>query len=273
MQRGFTLVEAIIVIVIAGVLAGMVAMFIRLPVQGYLDSAARADLTDVADTALRRMSRDLRLALPNSVRVSGGYVEFLLTSAGGRYLADEDNPTAGNILDFATATNLTFDVVGPMPAIAAGDSIVVYNLGPGMSPADAYCASATGCNNRAVVSAAAAPTVTLAANPFAAQSPSMASPERRFQVVTTPVTYACVGGALTRYAGYAIQAAQPTDVAAAPLSAASSAILAAGVTGCTFSYANLPNVRGALVGLGLTLQNANAETVALFHQVHVDNTP
>lgn len=274
-QRGFTLVEAIIVIVITGILGAIVAVFIRLPVQGYMDSVARADLTDVADTALRRMARDLRLALPNSIRVSGNYVELLLTNDGGRYLAEEDDPTAGNILDFTTAANVTFDVVGAMPAIAAGNSIVVYNLGPGMSPADAYCASAAGCNNRAVVSSVAAPTVTLSANPFAAQAPAMRSPSRRFQVVTTPVTYACVGSTLTRYAGYAIQAAQPVDVAAAPLSPLppSHAVLASGVTGCIFSYTNLPNVRSALAGLGITLENSKHESVTLFQQVHVDNTP
>jgi len=274
-QRGFTLVEAVVVIVITGILAGMVAMFIRLPVQGYFDSAARADLTDVADTALRRMARDLRLALPNSIRVSGNYVELLLTNDGGRYLAEEDNPTAGNILDFTTAANNTFDVIAPtMPTIAVGNSIVVYNLGPGMSPADAYCASATGCNNRAVVSAVATPTVTLSVNPFAAQAPAMRSPSRRFQVVTTPVTYACVGSTLTRYVGYAIQAAQPVDVAGAPLLAASHAVLASGVAGCTFSYTNLPNIRSGLVGLGIAISGTgNAGAVTLFHQVHVDNTP
>ena len=68
-HRGFTLVEMIIVIVITGIIGGMVAMFIRMPVQGYVDSARRAEMTDIADTALRRIGRDLRTAVPNSVRV------------------------------------------------------------------------------------------------------------------------------------------------------------------------------------------------------------
>ena len=55
---GFTLVEAIMVIVITGILAGMVAVFIKAPVDGYVDSVRRAELTDAADTALR-LSRAL----------------------------------------------------------------------------------------------------------------------------------------------------------------------------------------------------------------------
>ena len=64
---GFTLIEAIVVIVITGIIASMVAVFIRTPVDGYLDAERRAGLTDIADTAVRRMARDIRLALPNSV--------------------------------------------------------------------------------------------------------------------------------------------------------------------------------------------------------------
>jgi hypothetical protein len=58
----------IVVIVITGIIGGIVAVFLRMPVQGYVDSARRADMTDIADTALRRISRDLHSALPNSVR-------------------------------------------------------------------------------------------------------------------------------------------------------------------------------------------------------------
>ena len=69
-QPGFTLVEMIIVMVITGIIGGMVAIFLRAPVQQYMSTARRADMTDIADTALRRIGRDLRLALPNSVRVN-----------------------------------------------------------------------------------------------------------------------------------------------------------------------------------------------------------
>ena len=71
-QCGFTLIEAIMVIVITGILAGMVAVFIRAPIDAYVDSARRADLTDVADTAVRRVARDIGAALPNGLRTPTG---------------------------------------------------------------------------------------------------------------------------------------------------------------------------------------------------------
>ena len=69
-QRGFTLVELVVVIVIIGIVSSMVAVFITVPVRSYMDTAARVELADIADTATRRIARDVRLALPNSVRVA-----------------------------------------------------------------------------------------------------------------------------------------------------------------------------------------------------------
>jgi len=89
-QRGFTLVELVMVIVILGIVGGMVAVFMRAPIEAYFDSGRRAALTDVADTAVRRMSRDLRKALPNSIRTStvngsDTCLEFIPTRTGARY--------------------------------------------------------------------------------------------------------------------------------------------------------------------------------------------
>ncbi len=283
--RGFTLVEAITVIALTGILASVVARFIVTPVQGYFASAARAELTDATDSALRRIARDLRLALPNSVRIdaSGTYMELLLTKTGGRYLSDEDAPVSGQILDFDDASKTSFQVVGPMPsgplgsqAITRGDQIVVYNLGPGFSPADAYNCNST-CN-RATVTAVddTTHTISLLSNPFAAQSPKFKSPEHHFQVVTTPVTYVCAGGSLTRYWGYPIQATQPVNAASTPLASFNHALLATGVTGCSFSSQSLANTHTGLIDLSLTMQDANnadSGSVTLVQQVHVDNTP
>ena len=292
-QTGFTLVELIMVITITGIIASMVAVFIRSPVEAYVDSARRAELTDQADVALRRIARDVRLALPNSLRVmeTNGvatnvgtcgtanyvcYIEFIMTRSGGRYRDQEDGSTAGNFLSFTDSTDLTFDALGALPAMAVNDYIVVYNLGPGSEPANAYnyntatnTCRAGGCNV-ARISAVVNPTVTLAANPFAAQLPPLPSPSARFQVVPSTeqaVTYLCatsVPSPLWRFSAYGFNVVQ-----SAP--GGTSVLLANGAT-CNVTYTANATGRNGILYVNLTL-TSGGENVTLFNQTHVDNAP
>ena len=59
-DRGFTLVEMIISIVITGIVVSMMAIFGRNQINAYMDVGNRAELSDAADTALRRIARDLQ---------------------------------------------------------------------------------------------------------------------------------------------------------------------------------------------------------------------
>lgn len=280
-QHGFTLVEMIVAITITAILSGIVALFIRVPLQGYFDVSRRAELTDAADLAVRRMVRDMQGALPNSMRVSapGGaactganacYLEFLAVRSGGRYRSDPDNLGGGDVLDFTSAADGSFDVLGPGVEVAAGDQIVVYNLGVG--GADAYA----GANRRAYAGAAGTVSTiafTTTASPFPFDSPS-----KRFHVVSGPVTYACDPTAgnqvIQRYAGvgYVITAGQVT-----PPAGVTPVLLAAGVTGCTITYAAGAGTRNGVVSISLALTRTdpagNAETVNLFAQAHVVNSP
>lgn len=287
--RGFTLVEMVMVIVITGIIASVVAVFLRTPVEQYMDVARRAEMTDIADTALRRISRDLRLALPNSVRVAGGcngndpcFIEFLPTGSascaagaacigGGRYRAG----ASGNELAF-DAADTSFEVLGPMPQMIAGDRIVVYNLG--IVGADAYAG-----DNSARVNAVPAGAI---ANIDAFRFP-LSSPGNRFHVISTPVTYACdplpngVGGTLRRYWGYPIQTLQTNadsiaelDALVTPATAGrGSALLATNVSSCRFSNSNLAVAqRSALVTMDLRIAEGG-ETVTLYNAAHVSNQP
>ena len=279
-QRGFSLVEMVIVIVITGILGGTVAMFITLPVQGYIDTVRRAELTDIADTAVRRVGRDIQGALPNSVRVTtvGGndYLEFIPIKAAGRYRADADAAGAGDLLDFSSGLDSSFDVLGPPVAVAVGDSIVIYNQG---SPDyDAYNAPGATSSRRA----AAAPFGTVskvAFNPAGARF-SLSSPGSRFQVVGTPVTYVCdlATGTLWRYSGYAIQIAQPATIAILDaLAGVTKAALATRVSACSLVYDTVALQNSGLVAITLAISQAvagsSAETVTLQHQVSLANTP
>jgi len=293
-QRGFTLVEAIIVMVLTGILAGVMVLFIRQPVQNYVDAAARADLTDTADLALRRMARELRTALPNSIRTTFNngvwFVQFIPTRSGGQYLAVEDNATSGTPLSFTDTTALQFDVVGPIPDIAVNDIIAIYNLGNGITDADAYYAGeppvGASSMNRQVVNGVAGNRITLAgttnlfAVPANAGRTPNTSPEHRFQVISRPVTFRCEGnangtGTLARIVNdFSVAQPQPVVVPG------TTPLLATNVQTCDFTADQSGNLHTALIGMTLSLARprvggaANGlETVTLVHQIHVDNTP
>lgn len=285
---GVTLIELAITIALVGILAALIVQFVA-PVRSYIDSSRRAALADTADTALRRIGRDLRLALPNSVRVNGTgkYVEFLLVRTGGRYRADTDpaatNTCAGGVADDVlsfSAADTCFKTIGNLynPAsdittkVTTNDYVVVFNLQPGTANANAYEFVGTG-GNKSKISAATNFTnedrITFASNAFTYESPG-----NRFFIIEGPVTYGCAGGTLTRYWGYTITATQ-TPV---PPAGGNSAIMATGVTDCTFTYDTSIAAQGAglvTMALQLNMQDSRGttETVSLYHAVHVNNVP
>ncbi|TMI00784.1 MAG: prepilin-type N-terminal cleavage/methylation domain-containing protein [Betaproteobacteria bacterium] len=271
-ERGVTLIEMVIVIAITAIIAGAVSVFISRPVEGYADAARRAEMSDIADTALRRMTRDLRTALANSIRItcvpsgcaagSVYYLEYLQSSGGGRYRTEKDSGGAGLPLDF-TAPAASFDVIGTMPTFAGGESIVIYNLAASGTTANAYVG-----DNRGAYLSNTPSTITLSP---AKQFP-FSSPGKRFNVVQYAVTYACnqTTGQLRRYWGYGIVDPQPT-----PPAGGSNALLASNVAACSFTYANTGAAqRTGVVMLSLQIQESGStDSIQLFQQVHVTNVP
>lgn len=271
MQRGFTLVEAVMVIVLTGIIATVVAVFIQGPVQGYFDTVRRSQSSDVADFALRRIARDLQAALPNSMRSTDAnnfFLEFLPVRSAGRYRASGDGGT--NPLDTTDPADTSFDVLGPGVDVAAGDSIVIYNTG--QTGADAYAGT-----NRRVFNGT--PGVALASISFTGTQFPRDSSSYRFHVVSTPVTYACEAatGTLWRYSGYAIQAAQPISIATLDsLASVVKAALAKNVV-CASDATNIGTGFQVQNGDGLVLMRIQlqdgGESVSLYREVHIDNAP
>lgn len=283
---GFTLVEAVIVIVVTGILAGVVAIFIAGPVGGYVDATRRAILTDMADHALRRMGRDLRSALPNSIRLSGTALEFIPVQDGARYRVERDiiggEPSGNPLLFSGTATNLSIsavDIFGvAAPVAAANDFIVVFNTG--QAGVNANCSSGgadayQGCNRRKL---SAAPS--LSGMAFFNEYNSLLmfdSPGHRAHFVpkSGPVSYVCEGvgtvngsgsGRLRRYQDYGWN---PSQTIPGP---GGGALLAENVSACQFNYMPGITQTNGLVTLHITLTRGQ-ESVTLYHEIHVDNQP
>lgn len=279
---GFTIIELVVTMAVSVIVVAFAAVFVSVPVKGFTDQARRVRLVDSAETALSRMSRDVRRALPNSVRTtaSGGVaaLEVLSSVDGGRY---REQPPGGpdQILDFAGADG-SFNVIGPFTQIAKPFSstttyLAIYNVGvPG---ADAY--------ELANVITPAGTQIDIAADVLAAEdritlSPAFrfayGSPSRRIYLVDGPVSYLCdpVAGTLRRYTGYAIAQNHADRDSAAELLAAGAAqsLMADRVTGCVLSYAPGTSERAGMVTMEISIAEAG-ETVSLLAQVHVDNVP
>jgi len=271
------------VIVLMGVIGGMVAVFMKSPIDAYFDTARRAGLTDVADTVVRRMGRDIRKALPNSIRSAGSQcVEFIPTKIGARYRADVGG--GGDVLDFALAAgDSSFNMLGrnaDLPAdqqIAAGDLIAIYNLG--ITGADAYAA-----DNTSAVTAASAESGSPAESVIVIQTNRfpLESPNNRFQVIPADeqvVRYVCVDASGTNAQGHGngtlyrqILTLPLAENASCPTSVMGAAIMAQRVSSCNFNYSGSDLQRNALISMRLQLTDSG-ETVSLQHEVHVSNAP
>jgi MSHA biogenesis protein MshO len=288
---GFSLIELIIVILLTTIVAGLVGNFMVAPMQGYSDLNRRAMLIDVAQSSLRRMARDVRRAIPNTIRISGDErsIEFLHTLDGGRYRADpgtntgppvEDHTAASDVLEFTGDTE--FNVLGRLNddnftygvALASGTRLAVYPIG-----AVIYTHAANSSNPGLITPASTDITITDDTDEdhitlSASHQFSFSSPRGRFYLMDTPISYLCdLGGStLTRYANYSIAAAQPTNPAVAPLNSAQSALVANRVTECAFDYEPGTAQRAGLMTLKLTIAE-EGEQVRLLHQVHVSNVP
>ena len=250
-QRGFTLVEMVVAIVLLGILSMVMVPLLQLPMSAHLSATRRAALANELDVTMSRLRADLAQALPNSVRVrqvgARHFVEYLEVRATGRFRADTSGgaqscpatcsaPGANDVLEFA-CNESCFTTLGPLDGgapVAGTDWVVVNPLGPGIANGDPYFGGsampAGGIKSRlqTIAPAGTDQRLTMTAHSFA-----LAPANRRFYVVATPVSYECNPATqrLTRYWGYAVAAAQP-----AVFGAANSAPLATGITACSFAY-------------------------------------
>lgn len=258
-MTGFTLVELVVVIVVIAILGGISVTFIKNSVLAYVNSEAYYELSDRADVSLRRMSRDIRNALPNSVWVSGDglYVEFVPIKAGGRYKQDS--------LDFLTGNPhpYTFTVLGDMVPVGAGDQVVIYNLG--IEGADAYAG-----NTVRTITGSTSSTLTFSGTMF-----PLPSPASRFYVVNGAVIYACdlANKRLLMYSNIAIPSTpQVLPQHPTSFSGMTPSIVADDVTGCSFTYSQGVMQHSGVVTAELQLEKRGG-VVRLLNLINVVNSP
>ncbi len=132
-SKGFTLIELIAVMVILSVLATMGASFVVKTTDAYQRTQTRALLVNTSRQALERVTRQLRIALPYSVRIvnSGQCIEFMPIVAGGNYIdgnpATTLNDPVPDVSNNALGTNQI--VVAPYTSVTTFGSAKHVTIG------------------------------------------------------------------------------------------------------------------------------------------------
>lgn len=262
-QRGFTLVEMIVVLTISVVIVGFIATFVSVPVRANMAQSRRSELAASAESVAHWMSQDVRGALPNSVRIGavGGrpVVEMIDVATVAIY---RDAGAEGDTLIFTAADN-QFDVLG-VPAVAA-THVVVNNLG-------------TAGSNAYLLANVIAPANVNVASSTIALTPAFrfvaASPNRRAFLVnpaSAVIRYECdlAARTLRRYDSRPIAAGIAAIPAGTP-----SRLIARDVTGCTFTRRAGNTQHGGMLLMQVTISrvtNGAAETLRVMKQFKVED--
>ena len=272
--QGFTLVELIMVIVITGIIAASVSVFFKPAVDSYFDTRRRAELTDMADTAVRRIGREVRRAVPNSVVVSpdSKCLQFIPSKTGGLYRQAVDPDNLGSKPLDTTGPDSSFDVLSELSdAPVAGDFVVIGNQNTGDVYAWPVSPTRGTVLNWVVPPAPGGATVGVGRLTLDAptQFPSGYDGGRFFVVDRNEprVFYICSGAQLLRATKTLAQDAT-CPVAGEPIAQRVDPV------GCSFTYD--PN-QGATQQAGFVWMNIqlldSEERVSLSYGVHVSNVP
>lgn len=195
---GFTLVEMVMVIIILGVLVLGVSSFVILGTRIFVESTSVDQVLSQSRFAMERMTREVRNAVPNSLRVTESpstfqCIEFVPIQGSASYL---DIPIA------PAASALTGTVMTASQGINTNQRMLVYPL----QPAHIYSATPTAAESRMLDIAS----FTADADPRSGTITfdglvrfSEASPRSRYFMVANAVSYCFfANGDIRRYDSY-----------------------------------------------------------------------
>lgn len=283
---GFTLVELILVIVVLGILATATTSYIGLGARMYAEASDRDKLLSQSRFALERLTRELRNALPNSVRLhnaNNGWqcIEFVPVLVAARYTtiptvaqptsAPPDNSIPlfsmasewGRLRDAEAsyiAANKTFRVY-----VYATDKSHIYSF---VEPSSGRFHSLTSTDLYNISVNGASYTVELYLSE--AVSFSSSSPSNRLYLADQPVSY-CITNAsqLIRYQNYGFNPNSPI------VSSGESALMATNLNILQSSFAVEDPVlsRNSVVHVVLAFASGFNDELFFNQEIHIPNVP
>ena len=272
LPRGFTLVELMLVIVLLGIMALSVTRYLEFGVGMYSQSTEVQHALQQSRFALERVSRELRQAAPNSIRISEDVatglscLEFVPVKQSGVY---QNLPLFPLRRDWLSIVSLDTQWLGQID-----DRITVYPTDPSHIYQITQLRTAIlgspvlddGDGNVHTQQVRLASQAGLVAT-FATESP-----QRRFYLLGQPVSYCRNGGDLYRYSNYGFQATQPLPPVA------NAELMAVGLSNQpaepVFRYDSAVLTRNAVVHLFWRFSLTQQQPDLFFnHEVHLPNVP
>ena len=275
--KGFTLIEMVVAIVLLGIVGSIASVFIGNSMEAYSGLTRRDGLQSTARMAVERISRELRMALPNSVCThngvscdNSGTTLYLLRTKdageyqdrGGLYYPGQSRdrlPIAGN-------TSNQFDVLSSNTLNAsANDWVVVYNT----DNADIYSTTTrrkqiSSITTKDVDNVAPANDISVI-NLTAVTSFPTHSPGRRFMIIENNAT-------LFYLTGTDLYRARSTFGAPTTPVAGSENLLLENVSSLNFTYLPGSLHRSGLLRINITVTQSG-ESIQLVHEAQVYNAP
>lgn len=273
-QKGFTLIELVAVIIILGVLATATTQYITFGAQVYLESTERQRVLSQSRFFVERLVRELRLAMPNSVRTTpnGNCIEFVPVKASGAYRTD----SAANLAPIApNPAASTIDVISYDISTnsSVNDRIYIYPT----SPADVYVQNNVQDDkwgtlaSTALTPSQSSPQFRITFN--SSERFPEESPVARFYIADVSINYCLVGGQVFRFVKNDFNSVQSTGVP----NGIAGILMAEGLTNTNaepaFSYSSVSQARNAVVSLYLEFEANSGGNMFFNHEVHIPNVP
>lgn len=258
-QLGFTLVEMTVAIMLIAILAVGSTRFIGQSAQGYINQVERQQVSTIAWIISEQVTKSIRSALPNSVRVnaSGSCIELIPTVAGTDYLSVPIGSDASSFevvpfSDYGDADISSDHRVAVYPSSISG----LYGLADPGTISGVMDSLGTGVTSNSQL-------LTLSSShEFLTDSPM-----RRLFVVSDPEMYCFSGDYLYRYRSYGFNASMPSSPGASPV------VIASDIESGEFNYSAGGLGRNGLVTMNFNIEGDDGTVHPVTQEVHTRNVP
>lgn len=275
-NRGFSLIELVAVIVILGVLATATTQYIIFGTEIYIQSSERQKVLTQSRFLVERLTREIRTAIPNSIRVSSNNacLELVPIKASGAYREDalvgappiNPNVSTGQ-LDVISWDRNTFE---------NGDRIYIYAT----DISDIYDSTNDLNDNFAILNtlSGTSPEYSIDLVQVFGQEDVFAdaSPITRFFTADHSVNFCFISNG-TNYDVYRFESTNFSPGQTVPVNA-NGILMAEGLTNTLateppFEYLDIAQTKNSVVNLYLEFEANQSENMFFNHEVHIPNVP